>query len=125
MKKVMKVMLKIMEHSPWGDQIEATQTIIDFIKDLDGGKKMKVGDIMDVACAINCFFPSSKDLTKFLLGSKSFKKKITEGLTKGGKKNISKLKANAKIINKNVLKSMKNAGTKKVKKGKASFRKNI
>ena len=71
-KKILEVMMDIMSHTSWGDKIDAATTIVDFIKDVKDGKKIKVADVFDLTCAINCFLPSGKDLGEF--AAKSVKK---------------------------------------------------
>jgi len=59
-KVVLETMMDIMSHTPWGDKLSAVETIVDFIKDVSEGKKIKVADVFDLTCAINTFLPSGK-----------------------------------------------------------------
>jgi len=59
-KVVLETMMDIMSHTPWGDKLSAVETIVDFIKDVSDGKKIKVADVFDLTCAINTFLPSGK-----------------------------------------------------------------
>lgn len=56
---VMRVVFKVIENSPIGAKLEASQTIVKFITNIKDGNKMKVEEILDVACAINEFLPST------------------------------------------------------------------
>jgi len=65
MKKVLETLMHVMSYTPWGDKLEAAETIKDFILDLSSGEEIEPADIMDVGCAINTFIPSGQALGKF------------------------------------------------------------
>jgi hypothetical protein len=59
---------------------------------------MGATEVVDVACAINTFLPSAKDLGKYLIKGKAAKKAMFKGLKKG--KNLKEMRFNAVKANK-------------------------
>jgi len=51
---VLKVMMKAVRNIPFiRKKLDASTTIVNFIKDRVNGKKMKWQEVVDVACAVN------------------------------------------------------------------------
>jgi hypothetical protein len=67
---VMRVIFEIIELTPIGAKIQASQQIVKFIANIADGKKMSITEIMDVACAVNEIIPSSGELVSFFTKSK-------------------------------------------------------
>lgn len=74
--------MKVVENSPWAGQLEAAQTIVEFIQDIAKGKKITISKLMDVGCAINTFLPSTKQLGQYMLKSKAGKKAMFKAMKK-------------------------------------------
>ena len=67
---VVELMIKVVRKTPWGEKLEASETIIRWIQDREGNKKMKWHEVVDVACAINVFLPSPAQLASGLTKTK-------------------------------------------------------
>ena len=84
----MGVIFKIIELTPIGAKIEASQEIVKFIANIADGEKMGLVDIMDVACAVNEIIPSSSELVSFFTKSKSVRKGLIDAAKKQAKKGV-------------------------------------
>lgn len=77
---VAEVMMKVIRKTPWGEKLEASETIVRFIQDRRAKKKMKWQEVVDVACAINVFLPSPKQLASAIFKGKRGLKQLKRSL---------------------------------------------
>jgi len=93
---VVEVMMKVLKNTPWGDKLEASETIVKFIQDRAAKKKMEWQEVVDVACAINAFLPTPRQLASALYKTKKGVAQLKRSLKLANVKNLKGLKAVAK-----------------------------
>lgn len=113
---VAEVMMKVLRKTPWGEKLEASETIVKFIQDRRAKKKMKWQEVVDVACAINAFLPSPRQLASGLFKTKRGLAQIKRSLRHANVKNLRGLAKVAKAQGKKWGKKLAKAGIKYAKK---------
>lgn len=89
-------MMKVLKKTPWGAKLEASETIVKFIQDRAAKKKMKWQEVVDVACAINAFLPSPRQLASALFKTKRGVAQLKRSLKAANVKNLTGLTKVAK-----------------------------